>query len=136
MMNNCFVGRPRDIYSDSGCHGGIDEEVHALILSKTIKLAKEAIIRSFEKADFSNIGSCIGTVEHNGELNAVINGALGKVVSGFTTCYIGVDAEVASSSAEMETSKRFIDEVLLPLRNDAEVRAAMKGAMLRIANGE
>ena len=136
MVNNCFVGLPRDIYSNSGCLGGIDEEVHALILSKTIKLTKEAIIRSFEKADFSSIGSCIGTVENDSGLNDVINRALGKVVSGFTTCYIGDDAEVASSSAEMETSKRYIDEVLLPLRNDAEVRAAMKSAMLRIANGE
>lgn len=135
-MNNCFVGRPREAFSNSGCYGDIDEEVHALILSKTLKLAKEAIIKSFEKADFSSIGSCIGTVENNDELNGVVKGALGKVVSGFTTCYIDNDSEDISSSTAMEVSKRFINEVLLPLRNDADVRAAMKSAMLRIANGD
>lgn len=127
---NNFIGS-KNTYGEM-IMGTCDLEVESVVLTKALAILKESFIKTFESANISVVCEATQTLENVAKLNAKLNSQIDSIAKGFVTVY-SEDSETYESAHNHKKCLEFRDQFLIPFKDDAEIRAAMKKAMLRIA---
>lgn len=123
-------------YPDNVCP--MDLEVQDLIVERVYASVKDELIRMAEGADLATIGKIINKIGSNATLDELVREHLNRIVKGMGTAYyegcesVGLNGESRVVSGR-DDIQAYIDEVLTPLRNDIEIKAAIAKAMKRLS---
>lgn len=138
-----FIGIKRGGYDLLGLCP-IDEEVHDFIVKKAFNASKATIlsILNDEKSSMTNIGTIMTALDSHKGLDTLFSTSLSSIVDGMTTVYYD-ECEVKTASGEVvlrcnDRDRRanieaYIKEVLEPLRDDKDVRAALSKVMKKFS---